>query len=148
MKAYRYVSAVGWALALAGAVGCSFSYSSESISNSISGSSESISHSITSSSPESGDDAEALRYDFRVFTTAHVRGGGSAGSLRSGLSELAARHGVTDWESDVGAFVAIGEGLAAAGAARSDLGAYERELAGRDAARAAAMERGWRDGAS
>ncbi len=149
MQTYEWkLGKVAVCVLAAAVAGCSFSYSSESISNSISGSSESISRSSASSSGDGGGEAEALRDDIRVYTAAHVRAGGAAASLRSGLSELAERYGVTDWAADPAAFVAVGEGLAAAGAERSDLRAYERELADGDPSRAAAIERGWRNGTS
>ncbi|MDG2307615.1 MAG: putative lipoprotein [Candidatus Binatia bacterium] len=103
------------ALSLASA-GCSFSYSSESISDSLAGSSKSVSDSLSSSSPDGESKSEqAYREDVRDFTASAARSGRTVSEVQGGLGTVAERHGVTNWGADAATFVGIGEGLRRAG---------------------------------
>jgi hypothetical protein len=139
MKNQRSVSAAALAAAaLALAVGgCSFSYSSESISGSIEGSSKSSS----SSSP--GDKETAYRDDVRDYTSAYVRSSADAHAFFRGLGQLAERHGVTGWEADRATWVGIGEGLAKAEVSGAQLDAFKHSLTGDDPARMATIQEGF-----
>jgi hypothetical protein len=136
---------------LAAPPGCSFSYSSKSISDSISGSSTSISDSSESSSPASDAKTAArdalYREDVRDFTAAHVRGAGDVASFQRGLAEVALRHGVTDWEAVPATWSGVGEGLRRAAASASEVDALSAALAGDDPDRRREIERAY-DGAA
>jgi hypothetical protein len=108
--------------------GCAASQSSGSISDS-SGSFSDSSGSFSDSSGSSSDDDTAYRHDVETYTVAHVRAGGSPEDLRPGLSEVALARGISDWEAYRATFVAIGVGLADAGASDEQLTAYREALA-------------------
>lgn len=96
--------------------GCSFSASSESISDSLTGSSTSVSDSLSSSSPDGASKSEqAYRDDVRDYTASAARSGRTVSEVQGGLAAVAERHGVTNWEADAATFVGIGEGLRRAG---------------------------------
>jgi hypothetical protein len=117
--------------------GCSFSYSSESISGSIEGSSKSSS----SSSP--GEEATAYRDDVRDYTSAYVRSSEDADSFFRGLDRLAERHGVSVWEADRATWLGIGQGLAKADVNGAQLDAFKHSLTGDDPARMATVQEGF-----
>ena len=100
--------------------GCSFSYSSKSISKSVSSPFKSSSK---SSSPE---DAHAA--DVRDFTAAHVQSGGDVDGLRREIGTLAEKHGVTDWENNESTLNGIGAGLAKAGRRQVEVDAFKNNL--------------------
>lgn len=102
-------------------LGCSFLDSSASVSKSIS---SPFTSSSRSSSPE-----EAYREDVRDFTAAHVQSGGKVEGLRRGISDLAAKHGISDWENSSVTFRGIGEGLATAGYRQVQVDAFKENLA-------------------
>jgi hypothetical protein len=126
------------------AVGCSFSYSSKSISDSVSASGKSFSDSSESSSPagEGGRSAALYQEDVRDFTAAYARGDGDVAGLQRGLAAVARRHGVSDWESAPATWVAVGEGLRQA-ASSPRATALGDALAGDDAERRRDIERGY-----
>lgn len=129
-------AAIGTAI-VAAVAGCSFSYSSESISGSIEGSSKSSS----SSSP--GEKETAYRDDVRDYTVAYVGSSEDSQAFFRGLGDLAKRHGVTAWESDRSTWVGIGEGLARAKVSGAALDAFKQSLAGASAADQAAVQEGF-----
>jgi hypothetical protein len=140
----------GWLVTAAVAslvLGCSFSDSSKSISDSISGSSRSFSDSSASSS---GGDAsktsekEALyREDVRNLTAAYVRDGGDVASFQRGLGSVARRHGISDWEAVDATWTGIGEGLKRADATPQQIDATSAALAGGNAIRRQEIQRGY-----
>jgi hypothetical protein len=137
MGATRRVGIAGFLAALAmAAAGCSFSDSSASISKSIGSSFGSSS----SSSP--GDSESAYRDDVRDYTSASIRSTQGDASFFRGLAPIAQKHGVTNWEGDSTTWFGIGEGLAKAKLAPSEIETYKRSLAGSDPARNAEIERG------
>lgn len=128
-------SSATWAARLAfvallalGLSGCAFSDSSESISDSV-GSFSDSSGSFSDSSTSSSDDDTAYREDVQTYTVAHLRAGGTPETLRLGLSEVALARGIADWEAFRATFVAVGSGLAEAGASSEQVAAYRRALA-------------------
>ena len=127
--------------------GCSFSYSSKSISDSSTGSSASSSDSSTSSSPS--DDAQAnaketaYRDDVRGYTAAWIRNGGDVASFQRGLATIARRYGITDWEATAATWSGVGAGIRVAAASPSARAALLDGLAGDDRARRDAIERGF-----
>lgn len=139
MKNTRFATAallLAAALALSGPLACSFSYSSESISDS----SKSISNSSTSSSGE--ETARFLR-DVEQYTVAFLRAGGRGDEgFLTGLGDLARRRGVSNWEAEIATWEAIGRGLGRAQLGEAERVAYERAWAGEDEARLRALGRG------
>lgn len=127
--------------------GCSFSYSSKSISDSSTGSSASSSDSSTSSSPSSDDKADkketSYRDDVRGYTAAWVRDGGDVASFQRGLATIAQRYGISDWEATPATWTGVGAGLRAGNASASARTALVDGLAGDDRARRDAIERGY-----
>jgi hypothetical protein len=127
------------ALALTGsaAFACSFSYSSESLSDSSRSSSD-------SSRSSAGGDHAAFRADVEQYTAAYVQGGGQRETaFFAGLGDLARRRGVSDWEAEPATWEAIGAGLARGDVSDAQRRAYEAAWAEGDADRASAIERGY-----
>src|SRR5262245_44452232 len=118
--------------------GCgSLSKSSSSPFESSSASSESSSR---SSSPERG---QAYRDDVREYTQAYVKSGGDYASFSSGLSGIASKHGVSNWEADTNTYVGIGEGLKQAGVTPMQLEVWKANLSGGDPTKASAIQKGY-----
>jgi hypothetical protein len=112
---------LGWLLLLVvllAPLGCSFSYSSKS-------SSESSASSSRSSSP--GD--SAFLDDVRSTTEAYAKSGGPFDAYQKKLGDLAKQHGITNWEENLAAYVAIGEGLGEAKASPGLVEAFKEKLA-------------------
>jgi hypothetical protein len=123
------------------AAGCSIS---ESISKSVSSPFEWSSASSTSSSRSSSPNrAEDYRTDVRNYTSAYVKSGGDFDSFNRGLADIAAKHGVSNWESDTNTFIGIGQGLRVAGVTPSQLEVWKNNLARGDFNKAAAMQQGY-----
>lgn len=104
--------------------GCSISKSFETLSDSISKSFESSS----SSSPD-GDDS-AWRQDVEAYAASFAREPGNLDAFRRGLSELAARRGLVDWESDLVMRTAVRDGLQRGGLDDGAASRLEAELYG------------------
>jgi hypothetical protein len=135
MKTNRFISRAALAAASVALVaGCSFSYSSGSISNSIQGSSR-------SSSPSEKE--TAYRDDVRDYTSHYVRSSADAHAFFRGLGQVAEGHGVTGWDSDRATWVGIGQGLAKAKVSGAQLDAFEHTLTGDDPARMATIQEGF-----
>lgn len=127
--------------------GCSFSYSSKSISDSVSGSSESISDSSASSSPSDhgGESKAEARYrdDVATYTASWVRGGGDVADFQRGLASIAQRHGIADWEAASATWTGIGAGLRSGDATPAERAALTDAVAGGDDARREEIARGY-----
>jgi len=120
-------------LACAGALACSFSYSSESFSDS-----------SKSSSGSSGGDDSKFRNDVAQYTEAFVEAGGKQDeSFFSGLGDLARKRGISDWESEPSTWEAIGRGLGRTGVSEAQRTAYGAAWAGGDEEKQSAMARGF-----
>ncbi|MBI1815392.1 MAG: putative lipoprotein [Deltaproteobacteria bacterium] len=116
---------------------CSFSDSSNSLS-------QSISSPITSSSSSSPGGAErSYQVDVRDYTQAFVTSGGDVRNFQSDLGQLAKKHGVTNWEENMSTYVGIGEGLGKAKVNPSQLKAYQRNLGGSDQRKMDAIQQGY-----
>lgn len=136
----RIVLLVG-AVWLSVATGCLSS--SESISKSISSPFEWSSASSGSSSRSSSRGRESYRDDVRDYTAAYVQSGGDYTTFTRGISNVAAKHGVSDWESDDDTYEGVGAGLRKANQTPAQLSAWQQNLAGGDAHKAAAMQDGY-----
>ena len=124
------------------APGCAMVSSSSNSSDSSASSSDSSGSFSDSSTSSSGGDS-AYRGDVRTYTVAHVRAEGSPTSLRLGLSEVALRRGISDWEALPGTFIAVGTGLAEAGVSSDELSAYQNALARSNSANYTAIRQGF-----
>jgi len=137
------------ALALAAAsLACSFSYSSKSISDSITSSSKSISDSVTSSSDSvssssPGSNASKYRKDVESYTQAFVVSGGSDSSFKSGLGEVAKKHGITDWEASDDTWIGIGRGLGRTKIDDVQLAVYQKNWTGGDVNKIKLIQQGF-----
>lgn len=122
------------------AAGCSIS---ESVSKSISSPFEWSSDSIASSSGSSSRARADYISDVRDYTQAYVKSGGDFDTFTQGLSQIAERHGVSDWESDNDTYVGIGQGLKKAGSTSVQLSVWKTNLSKGDASKAAAIQKGY-----
>jgi hypothetical protein len=121
--------------------GCSFSYSAESISNSISGSSNS------SSGSSGGGGEQSYQKDVRDYTATYVlRSSDDEETFERGIASIARSHGVSNWEADRTTWLGMGEGLAKAKQTKGEAEHYKQQFAGRDAQHAADIQQGY-DGA-
>jgi len=127
---------------LAADLGCSFSYSSGSLSDSSKNSSDSIKNSSDSSSSSSKDSKSSFADDVVEYTRAYVAAGGGAESFLGGVGDLARKRGISDWEAQDASWVSIGRGLGMTEASDAQLAAYQRAWTGGDARRMAAIQQG------
>jgi len=119
-----------------GVSACSLSASSASIS-------DSISSPFKSSSDSSGDSHAAYQADVRDYTAAYIRSGGDYDTFERKIGNVAAQHGITDWELDSGTYLAIGQGLRKGGLKPIELAAWKSNLAGSDLSRADLIQKGY-----
>ena len=139
--------------------GCSFSKSSESISDSISSPSDwsrSSSESSSGSSggdgdgggekteqPETQQDAQSYGEDITQLAYTYSKQGGDIGALRSGVSTLAAKRGITNWEVDSMTCQSIGKGVGKAGMSADDFTKFSQSLFGNDLVKANELRKGY-----
>ena len=128
---------------IAGAAVLALALTGCSISNSIS---DSISSPFkwSSRSSDSGGDKESYQGDVRDYTEAYVRSSTDLQGFRKGLSSIARKHGITNWEADRATYTGIGEGLGKARVNQTQLDVYKTNFAGGDAVKAAAIDKGYR----
>lgn len=140
--------------------GCSFSNSSGSISDSVTSSSESSQSSSESSSdssksgggddkpeePESGLDAETYAKDVTQLAYTYAKQGGDIGSLRSGVSGLAVKRGLTNWEVDPLTCQSIGKGVGQAGMSEEAFTSFSKSLFGDDLTKSNELREGYQAG--
>lgn len=127
--------------------GCSFSESSKSFSKS----SESISKSISSpskSSSESSSPDQEKKYQEEVadYTAAFVHSSNQQinfESFQHGLSEIAARRGIVNWESNPLTYQAIGRGLRKAKVTQIEYETYKQNLSGGDYSKMQDIQKGY-----
>jgi len=140
MKVQSFLLAVS-TLALTQA--CSFSISSESISDS----SASISDSVTSiiSSPSSSSDdtnsyqVQVMNYTNIYFTSAEF----DAVTYNKGMTELAEAQGVTNWEDDEDTLQGVGRGLKKANISGALYQTYANSIANNKATRVEMIQKGY-----
>ena len=130
----------GAAALAAASLACSFSHSSASFSDS-SQSSESSSRSSTSSSPESN--SSKYRQDVASYTQAYVVSGGAEGAFLHGVSDLAQKRGITNWEADDDTWRGIGRGLGKTKIDQVQLAVYEQNWAGNDPHKVGLIRKGF-----
>lgn len=104
----RALAAATGALLLA-PLGCSISYSSESLS-------KSVSSPFKSSSASSGEEEDpAYQEEVASYAAGFAGSGGDATTFRRGMASIAERRGIHDWEDDDQTCRAVGKGLHKAG---------------------------------
>ena len=114
-----------------------------SISKSISDSASSPFDSSSDSSKSSSQGKEAAyQSDVRDYTEAYVRSSGDIKAFKAGLTSIASKHGITNWEADQATYTGIGEGLGKAQATDAQLEVYKANIAQGDAAKASAIQKG------
>jgi hypothetical protein len=142
--------------------GCSFSNSSGSISDSVTSSSESSQSSSESSSdssksgddddkqeePESELDAETYAKDVTQLAYTYAKQGGDIGSLRSSVSGLAVKRGLTNWEVDPLTSQSIGKGVEQAGMSEEAFTTFSKSLFGNDLTKSNELQKGYQAGQS
>lgn len=157
--------AVGFVLALfiSASLGCSFSASSGSLSDSSGSISDSISSPSKSSSessgggddgdgddkseqPEAPQDAQTYGQDITQLAYTYGKQGGDIGSLRSAVSGLATKRGITNWEVDSLTCQSIGKGVGQAGMSPEDFSSFSKQLFGSDLTKATELQKGYKAG--
>jgi len=116
------------------AAGCSLSYSSKSISKIVSSPFKSLSKSSRSS--DSSSPEQAYESDVSDYTAAYIKSGGDTSKLKAGISEVAEKRGITDWETDSSTYEGLGAGLKRAGVNQPTLDGYKSTMATTDQQRA------------
>lgn len=153
----KFKTVLGCAVGLTTALllsSCSISNSVGSTSDSagsVAKSSESISESSTSISKSSQDDTtpqKSSRYeqDTQEFTVNYLRanaGQTEPDSFMKGMSQVATRHGIVDWEANLQTYQAIGKGLQQAKLAAGQFEQAKRALANGDSSKLAALQQGY-----
>ena len=134
LLAVRAAAVAGLAAIVVLTQACSFSASSES-------SSDSSASSSRSSSPESAE--SQYKSDVREYTAAYMKTGGQFDAFRRGIGDIARKHNITNWEDSPVTYEGIGQGLGEGGATELQLKAYMDGLAGQDAGKRAAMQKGY-----
>ena len=134
----RHLVTAAMVVSLVCVTGCSSI--SKSISSPFESSSASSESSSRSSSPERG---QAYRDDVRDYTQAYVKSGGDFAAFSNGLSGIAQKHGISNWEADMDTYQGIGEGLKQAGVTQMQLEVWKTNLAGSDPSKAAAIQKGY-----
>ena len=118
--------------------GCSFSDSSKSISDSTS--------SIVSSPSSVSGKSKKYQNEVADYTMAYVKSSkpeaGYNGFLK-GLSDIAAKQGVTNWDQDSLTYVGIGKGLKKANVEGIAYETYKKNFAGSDAEKMDQIQSGY-----
>lgn len=133
---YRGKYVVPVMLLLTTAAGCSFSDSSTSIS-------KSISSPFQSSSASSPAGAEAYQNDVADYTYAYVISAGKPDTFMKGLSSVAERDGISNWEADDSTYIGIGKGLRKAKFNQTQIDAFATNVSGGDAKKTKLIQKGY-----
>jgi hypothetical protein len=107
--------------------GCSFSYSSESISDSTS--------SIVSSPSSISGKSKKYQNEIADYTTAYVKSskpGADFTTFLKGISDIAAKQGIANWDQDSLTYRGIGKGLKKANVEGVAYETYKKNFAGGD----------------
>lgn len=102
--------------------GCTRLVSSAGLTSSVSLASSVVSSEIlaspfrSSSRSSAGEEEdEEIKEEIKIYTASYIAvGGGSLYSFHLGLSQIAARRGISDWEVNSNTWVGVGQGLARA----------------------------------
>jgi hypothetical protein len=115
--------------------------------------SESLSKSVSSpfewssdSSESVADMAKSYRDDVQNYTEVCSRSSCEAPDIQRGVTAIAEKYGITNWEADRETFAAIGAGLARANMTQPQVDRYRVALAGNDSAGSSALQHGYERG--
>ena len=86
---------------------------------------------------------ESYRDDVREYIYAYVDADGEILDFEDGLGQIAARHGVFNWDASDATYAAIGAGLAQAQVSSSDLDDFKRTLGRSDPSKMTQIQRGF-----
>jgi hypothetical protein len=126
------------ACALVLSMGCSISASLESSSTIISSPFESMSAS------SEGEEEVAFLEETQSYTSAFVAAGSvDKGAFQKGVSDIAARRGISDWEANPATWNSIGRGMAQADLNQGQVEDYAQSLAGGNEQVAALLMQGF-----
>jgi hypothetical protein len=118
--------------------GCSFSESSKSISDSTS--------SIISSPSSISGKSKKYQDEVADFTTAYVKSsqpGAGYNTFLKGLSDIAAKEGVNNWDEDSLTYMGIGKGLKKANVEGVAYETYKKNFAGGDSKKMEEIQDGY-----
>lgn len=104
--------------------GCSFSDSSESVSD--------LTSSIISSPSSFSDNEEKYENEVSDYTMAYVKSSEAEADysgFRKGLSDIAAKRGISNWDQESSTYIGIGKGLKKAGVSGIALETYKTNFA-------------------
>lgn len=153
----RLIGIAGLVVLIALATGCSISNSSGSISDSISSPSDSSNSSSDSSSggdgggatpekeaePETQQDAQGYANDVTQLAYTYGKQGGDIGALRAGVTGIASKRGLTNWEVDALTCQSIGAGAGKAGMSEQDFMEFSQSLFGQDLTKSNELRKGY-----
>ncbi|MDD5322427.1 MAG: putative lipoprotein [Methylococcales bacterium] len=117
---------------------CSFSDSSKSISDSTS--------SIISSPSSISGKSKKYQNEIADYTTAYVKSsqpGADYTTFQKGLSDIAAKEGVTNWDQDPLTYMGIGIGLKKANVEGTTYETYKKNFAGGDSKKMEEIQSGY-----
>jgi hypothetical protein len=120
------------------AAGCSFSDSSGSLSDSTS--------SIVSSPSSVSDKDKKYEEDVSEYTMAYVKSShtdADYASYQKGLSDIAAKAGINNWDQEPKTYIAIGKGLKKAGLEGIAYETYKKNLANSDQKKMDNIQKGY-----
>ncbi len=127
--------------------GCSFSDSSRSISTSVESISDSVgSLSDSSTSSESSTSNKEKKYENEVsdYTMAYVKSShADYNAYLKGLSDIAAKAGIVNWDQEPKTYIAIGKGLKKAGIEGITYETYKKNFAGSDQEKMQNIQKGY-----
>ncbi len=129
--------------------GCSFSDSSGSLSDSsgsISDSAGSFSDSITSSGSSQSNKDKKYENEVSDYTMAYVKSShadADYSSFLKGLSDIAAKIGIVNWDQEPKTYRAIGKGLKKAGIEGVAYETYRKNFAGSDQQHMQSIQKGY-----
>ena len=118
--------------------GCSLSYSSKSISDSTS--------SIVSSPSSISGKSKKYQNEIADYTMAYVKSsqpGADYTSFLKGLSDIAAKEGVSNWDQDSLTYMGIGKGLKKANVEGIAYETYKKNFAGGDSKKMEEIQSGY-----
>jgi len=128
------------------AFGCSFSDSSRSISDSAGSMSDSVGS--LSDSSQSSTSGRTKKYENEVsdYTMAYVKSShtdADYSSFLKGLSDIAAKRGIVNWDQEPQTYLAIGNGLKKAGIDGAAYETYKKNFAHSDPEKMQAIQKGY-----
>ncbi|MGR8980594.1 MAG: putative lipoprotein [Gammaproteobacteria bacterium] len=125
--------------------GCSFSDSSGSLSDSVQSLSDSTS-SIVSSPSSVSEDEEKYENEVADYTMAYVKSSHAQADYAGfykGLSDIAAKRGISNWDQEALTYEGIGKGLKKAGVEGIAYETYKKNFANSNEGKILSIEKGY-----